>query len=243
MRRRLLPYYGERKSKIDMIVLHAVAFDVKEAINSFCNDEVSSHYLIAEDGEVWQLVGEKRRARHAGLSYWRGIEDVNSHSIGIEFCSRSLGQKQFTSLQIKSGIELIRKLVKKYKIKSENIIGHSDIAPTRKPDPGKAFFWKELAKEGLGFWFDVKDADKMKDYSVEELLQIIGYETKDIFSSAYAFCRRFLPEKIEEKKDVFELINNVGKADETLLTDEKFLKTLRAVAYKYFSESKTPCKI
>ncbi|MBR1948761.1 MAG: N-acetylmuramoyl-L-alanine amidase [Alphaproteobacteria bacterium] len=243
MRRKLLPYYGERKSKIDMIVLHAVAFDIKEAIDSFSENEVSSHYIVAENGEIWQLVGEKRRARHAGVSYWRGIEDINSHSIGIEFCSKTLGQKNFSRAQIASGVELIKKLVKKYKIKPENIVGHSDVAPTRKPDPGKAFFWKELAKEGIGFWYDIADAKKMDNCSVGELLQIIGYDISDVHASVYAFCRRFLPQKVIEIKDVCELVNNVGKADELLLQDKKFLQVLKAVAYKYVKESKTPCKI
>ena len=138
---------------------------------------------------------------------------------------------------------ILYKGVKKYKTKPENIVGHSDVAPSRKPDPGKAFFWRELAKEGIGFWFDVKDANKMRGYSVGELLQIIGYDISDIYASAYAFCRRFLPRKVEAKKDVFELVNNVGKADDELLNDEEFLQTLKAVAYRYFSESKTPCKI
>lgn len=243
MRRKLLPYYGIRKSKIDMIVLHAVAYDVEEAIKSFCDNEVSSHYIVDENGEIWQLVGEKRRARHAGVSYWQGVEDVNSHSIGIEFCSKTLGQKKFEPAQIKSGIELIKKLVKKYKIRPENIVGHSDIAPTRKPDPGKAFFWKELAKEGLGFWYNLSDAKKINDFSVEELLEIIGYDTSDVYASAYAFCRRFLPDKVSEVDNVAELVDNVGRADDKLLNDEKFLQVLKAVAYKYCNESKTPCKI
>ncbi len=243
MRRKLLPYYGVRKSKIDMIVLHAVAFDVKEAIKSFENNEVSSHYVIAEDGEIWQLVGEKHRARHAGVSYWRGVEDVNSHSIGIEFCSRTLGQKKFRPEQIKSGIELIKKLMKKYKIRPENIVGHSDIAPTRKPDPGKAFFWRELAKENIGFWYKISDYKKINDFSVAELLEIIGYDVSNVYASAYAFCRRFLPQKVAEVKKVAELVDNIGEGDDKLLNDELFLQTLKAVAYKYASESKTPCNI
>lgn len=243
MRRKLLPYYGERKSKIDMIVLHAVAYDVEEAIKSFCDNEVSSHYIIAEDGEIWQLVGEKRRARHAGVSFWRGVDDINSHSIGIEFCSKSLGQKKFNQKQIKAGIELIKKLVKKYNISSENIVGHSDVAPNRKADPGKSFFWKELAKEGVGFWYSLSDAKRINDFSVEELLEIIGYDTSDIYASAYAFCRRFLPDMVSEVDNVAELVDNVGRADDKLLNDEKFLQVLKAVAYKYCNESKTPCKI
>lgn len=243
MRRRLLPYYGIRQSKIDMIVLHTVAYNVEDAINSFYQSEVSSHYIVAENGEVWQLVGEKRRARHAGVSYWRGIEDINSHSIGIEFCSGSLGQKKFNRAQMKSGIELIKKIVKKYKIRPENVVGHSDIAPSRKADPGRAFFWQELAHEGIGFWYNRSDANKMDGYSVEELLKIIGYDIKNIYASAYAFCRRFLPEKVAEVENVIELVDNVGEGDDSLISDEEFLSVLKAVAYRYCNESKTPCSI
>ena len=199
MRRKLLPYYGVRKSKIDMIVLHAVAFDVKEAIKSFENNEVSSHYVIAEDGEIWQLVGEKHRARHAGVSYWRGVEDVNSHSIGIEFCSKTLGQKKFRPEQIKSGIELIKKLMKKYKIRPENIVGHSDIAPTRKPDPGKAFFWRELAEENIGFWYKISDYKKINDFSVAELLEIIGYDVMFMLQPML-FVAGFYRKKLQKSK-------------------------------------------
>ena len=100
-----------------------------------------------------------------------------------------------------------------------------------------------MAKEGVGFWYNLSDAKKINDFSVEELLEIIGYDTKDICASAYAFCRRFLPDKVTEVKEVTELINNVGRANDELLADEKFLQVLKAVAYKYCSESKTPCKI
>ena len=243
MRRKLLPYFGNRKSKIDMIVLHSVAFDALGAIDSFCENEVSSHYLIDEEGEVWQMVAERHRARHAGVAYWRGVDDINSHSVSIEFCSKTLGQNEFSISQINAGVKLIKRLVNKYKIKPENVVGHSDVAPSRKPDPGKSFFWKKLADEGIVFWYDINDAEKMTDYSVRELLQIIGYDVKDIFSSIYAFCRRYLPSNVKEVADISELVNNVGCAEESILNDEEFVSVLRAVAYKYFSESKTPCKM
>lgn len=145
MRRCLLPFYDERKSKIDMIVLHSVAFDAKGAVQSFRDFKVSSHYLIDETGEVWQLVGQKHRAWHAGKSKWHGIDDINSRSIGIELCSPDLGQSPFNQKQKKALYELLEKLVRRYNIPQGNIVGHSDIAPTRKADPGKAFF---LARVG-----------------------------------------------------------------------------------------------
>jgi N-acetylmuramoyl-L-alanine amidase len=152
MRRRLLPYYGIRQSKIDMIVLHTVAYNVEDAINSFYQSEVSSHYIVAENGEVWQLVGEKRRARHAGVSYWRGIEDINSHSIGIEFQCPALGERTFQDFsveQIQSGKKLCADIMNRYKIKPENVVAHSDIAPDRKFDPGETFPWEEFCNLGL----------------------------------------------------------------------------------------------
>ena len=89
----------------------------------------------------------------------------------------------------------------------------------------------------------MSDAKKINDFSVEELLEIIGYDTRDVYASAYAFCRRFLPDKVSEVKSVIELVDNVGRADDKLLDDEKFLQVLKAVAYKYCRESKTPCKM
>ena len=123
MRRKLLPYYGERKSKIDMIVLHAVAYDIEEAIKSFCDNEVSSHYIVAEDGEIWQLVGEKRRARHAGVSYWQGIEDVNSHSIGIEFCSKRSEIDVPIGTRVTMGLGILPPIVSHFMVTgAENLI-------------------------------------------------------------------------------------------------------------------------
>ena len=244
MRRKLLPFWNERKAKVSMLVLHAVAFEPKEAIECFRKYEVSSHYLIAKDGEIWQLVGEKHRAWHAGVAKWREFkEDINSCSIGIELCSSDLGQTPFTSAQKKAATALLQKLVKKYKIKPENIVGHSDIAPTRKVDPGKAFFWQELANEGIGWWPRLEDADKIKEGKMEDLLQIIGYDTTDIQAAAYAFCRHFLPGKVKDETDVSKMEKTVYRADKKLLDDALFVATLRATAYKYLSASKTPCKI
>ena len=97
-------------------------------------------------------------------------------------------------------------MIKKYHIKPENIVGHSDIAPSRKPDPGKAFFWKDLAQQNIGLWYDIKDAAKIKENSTEKLLQIIGYDTTDIKAALFAFCRHFAPEKIPEIRDIKTLI-------------------------------------
>lgn len=243
MRRCLLPFYDERKSKIDMIVIHSVAFAPEAAIQSFRDYKVSSHYLIGEDGEIWQLAGEKHRAWHAGKSKWRGLEDLNSHSIGIELCSPSLGQKPFRKAQVQALSELLQKLVRKYKIVQGNIVGHSDIAPTRKADPGKAFFWSKLAQNGLGLWYNKKNAAKVDETDVGKMLAQIGYDVTDLKAAAYAFCRRFLPVKIDMVSDVFALDGNPVSADKALLSDEEFVVVLKAVYYTYCKESNTPCKI
>lgn len=243
MRRKLLPFYDERATKIDMVVVHAVAYPPRKAIQTFVDAKVSSHYVIGQDGEIWQLVGEKHRAWHAGKSFWRGAEDINSHAIGIELCSSSLGQRPFSKAQIGAVTALLKRLIKKYRIRPENIVGHSDIAPARKPDPGKAFAWKKLAKAGIGLWYDIKDAQNMRESEPRQLLQIIGYDTADLQASLVAFCRRFVPEKVPLVKDIRSLIECPVETVSDLSKDENVLKILKAVAYAYLSASKTPCKI
>lgn len=243
MKRRLLSSFDERHAKIDMVVLHAVAFEPQEAIETFRKFNVSSHYLIGEDGVVWQLVGEKHRAWHAGKSKWQGLDDINSRSIGIELCSPTLGQKPFSAAQKEALTGLLRKLAKKYNITKGNIVGHSDIAPQRKADPGKAFFWKELAEHGFGLWYNPKDALRSEETDVAALLAQIGYDTADENLAAHAFCRRFLPEKLDEILDINAVEDSLAKAGKNLAADTEFLSALRAVAYAYAKESKTPCKI
>ena len=240
MRRHLLPFWDERKAKVDMIVLHAVAYEPEQAIKIFDAHQVSSHYLVAEDGEIWQLVGEKHRAWHAGCSSWQGRDDINSRSIGIEFFSSTLGQTPYSGAQLKAAVFLLRRLIRKYKIKPDKIVGHSDIAPSRKPDPGKAFFWKELADKGIGLWYDLKDADKIDKYSVGELLTLIGYDVQNEAAAVCAFCRRFLPERINNRS-IEALVET--PVQEGLQTDEKFIRVLKATAYKYLNASKAPCKM
>lgn len=243
MRRRLLSSLGKRKSDVDMIVLHSVAMSLDDAVEQFKKFRVSCHYMIDEDGSIWQLTSQTKVAWHAGISKWRGMEDINSRSIGIEICSSSLGQDPFSLEQQKSVFKLLRYLVKRYKIKPENIVGHSDIAPMRKADPGKAFFWKGLADEGIGLWYDISDAAKVSEDDVAKLLQIIGYDIKDVMASAYAFCRRFYPEKVVSVSDVWKIEKNVYEKDESILEDNRFREILKSVAYAYCKASSTPCNM
>lgn len=249
MKEYLLPHYDERQTPVDMLVLHATALQGAEAVQCLDNLQLSAHYLLTAEGELLRLVDEKYRARHAGAGYWRGIDtDLNSHSVGIEICSPSLGQEPFSEAQIEKLIPFCRKLIRKYNIAPQNVVGHSDIAPQRKPDPGRAFPWKRLAKEGVGLWYQLRNAAKMPDYDAARLLGIIGYDTRTpeaVRASAYAFCRRFLPQYVAVDKDVYHLIEHILPEDFGFMAEEKFMTTLRAVAYSYQnrSRSSTPCKI
>lgn len=237
MKEYLLPHYDERRSGIDMLVLHAVAHEGIEAAQCLDNLKVSAHYLLTSEGETFKLADEECRAWHAGVGYWCGVDnDLNSHSIGIEICSPSLGQEPFAEAQIENLIPLCRKIIRKYNIVPQNVVGHSDIAPQRKPDPGAAFPWKRLAEEGIGLWYQTENALKMPDDNAAELLGLIGYDTRTpeaVRASAYAFCRRFAPQYVVLDADVHHLTEHVLPDDFGFMKEEKFMTTLRAVAYSY----------
>lgn len=237
MREYLLPHYDERRSDVDMLVLHATAHKGMEAAQCLDNLKLSAHYLLTFEGETVKLADEKYRAWHAGVGYWRGVDnDLNSHSIGIEICSPSLGQKPFAEAQIENLIPLCREIIRKYNIKPQNVVGHSDIAPLRKPDPGAAFPWKRLAEEGIGLWYQTENTFKMQGDNAAELLGLIGYDTRNpeaVRASAYAFCRRFAPQYVVWDADVHHLTEHVLPDDFGFMKEEKFMTTLRAVAYSY----------
>lgn len=146
--------------KIDFLVLHHVeANSAQHAIDQFVECKVSSHFLIDECGEIFQLVDENNIAYHAGVSFWRGIDGLNKTSIGIEFINSAPFDKKFELVQMQAGVELCKYLIKKYNIEAQNIVGHSDIAYDketgfldRKQDPSHLFDWKFLAQNGLGVY-------------------------------------------------------------------------------------------
>ena len=192
-----LNYNDRKRSKLDKIIIHYTNLQTnKEAIEYLCSREkkVSSHFLISSNGKVYNLVPVFYRAWHAGLSKWNDEEDINSSSIGIEidYYPTNLNRK-YNSKLIKSLIKLLKFLINKYKIDTKNILGHSDIAPYRKIDPGKNFPWKKLAKFNVAYepvtdlkkfyrsldnWF-FKIKIKTKKSKALLLLSIIGYDTKE----------------------------------------------------------------
>lgn len=142
----------EKPRKIEYVILHYTEEDFETSVESLCSEEkgVSAHYLVAEDGEIFNLVDDENIAWHAGTgkSWWHGRDFINTFSIGIEIVN--LGHGPFTDIQMESVVELCKMLKEKYEIPRENFIGHSDIAPHRKLDPGLFFDWKKLSEEGIG---------------------------------------------------------------------------------------------
>lgn len=144
--------HGPRRdgARPDMIVLHYTAMESAEAaLERLCDPEieVSAHYLIAEDGRIWQMVEEEARAWHAGAGEWRDVTDVNSRSIGIELANK--GDHPFPEPQMAALEALMCDIMGRWEIAPENVIGHSDMAPERKCDPGPRFDWARLARQGL----------------------------------------------------------------------------------------------
>lgn len=153
------PNFGERNNgrQPDMIVLHYTGMpDVEGAIAQLCTTgtEVSAHYIVLEDGRIVQSVPESKRAWHAGASYWAGEEDINSCSIGVEIINRGhdWGYPDFPLRQIAAVIALCRGIMLRRKVPSHRVLGHSDVAPARKKDPGEKFPWHSLANSGVGHW-------------------------------------------------------------------------------------------
>ena len=151
------PNHSERKSAIDMIVLHYTGMTSGEEALARLTDpasHVSSHYLVDEDGRIDQLVPEAQRAWHAGLSSWKGVTDINSCSIGIEIVNpgHDYGYRDFPAGQIDAVIGLCRDIVARRNIPAARVLAHSDVAPARKQDPGEKFPWDRLAAAGIGLW-------------------------------------------------------------------------------------------
>jgi N-acetylmuramoyl-L-alanine amidase len=153
----LSPNFNERKAPPDMVVLHYTGMKTgAEALARMCDPaaQVSAHYMVEEDGQVYRLVPEERRAWHAGVSFWKGETDINGCSIGIEIVNpgHEFGYRDFPAAQIDAVIGLLDGIRERWDIPDHRILGHSDIAPARKEDPGERFPWAELAAHGHGLW-------------------------------------------------------------------------------------------
>ncbi len=198
------PNFDVRTLPVTMIVLHYTGMqDAAEAIHRLTDPEakVSSHYLVAEDGQVMHLVDEANRAWHAGRSRWREIDDVNSASVGIEIVNpgHEFGYRPFPEAQIEALIPLVADIKDRHAITRGNIVGHSDIAPTRKQDPGELFPWNRLAKLRLALPRPTKNLidPNWTDSGFLLALERFGYDVSDPFAATVAFQRRFRPELLD----------------------------------------------
>ena len=200
--------------KPNFIIIHHTAQDsLRQTLKTFTIKEskVSAHYVIGQDGKVVHMLNDYLRAWHAGNSSWGRNTDINSASIGIELDND--GSEAFSELQINSLLALLTKLKKDYNIPTENIIGHSDIAPTRKQDPSALFPWKTLASMGFGIWPDELLENAPANFNAEQGLRIIGYDTKNLTAAITAFKRHFIQTEVDAVLDpkTINAIYNLSK--------------------------------
>ena len=203
------------KNSIKIIVIHYTGMQSeRESLSRLRNprSKVSSHIVISQNGRVYRLVQDNQIAWHAGKSCWGKYKNLNKNSIGIELVNKGhrFGYTNFKKKQLLSLIKICKSLIKKYKIKKRNIVGHSDIAPLRKIDPGEKFPWKRLANNGIGIWHRCKPS----------------------------FLRKYRNVKILEKKNKIKFIKNINKIGYCFSVKKKsfFIKTVRSFQRHYRKE-------
>ena len=203
------------KNFIKLIIIHYTGMQSeRESLLRLCDEKskVSTHYLINRVGKIYSLVKDNRVAWHAGVSRWGKYKNLNKNSIGIELVNKGheFGYTTFSKKQIKSLIKICKNLIKKYKINNKNIIGHSDIAPLRKIDPGEKFPWKQLAKRKIGIWHNLKPN----------------------------FLKKFRKIKILTKQDKAKFVKNLNNIGYCFLNNKKssISKTVKAFQRHYRQE-------
>ncbi len=224
---RASPNHGERKgaAKPDMVVLHYTGMrDSRIALEHLCSpaSDVSAHYVVMEDGHIIQCVPESRRAWHAGVSSWAGETDINSCSIGIEIANpgHDYGYPDFPRRQIAALIALCRGIFTRHNIAPERVLGHSDIAPARKSDPGEKFPWRLLHDSGVGLWVKpapINNSGRIfvlgdRDAEVETLQMSLrnfgygiassGHYDSETMAVVAAFQRHFRPARVDGIADI-----------------------------------------
>ena len=203
--------------RIDMLVLHYTGMQsAAAALDRLCDPQakVSSHYVVEEDGAIWRLVPEERRAWHAGVSCWFGETSLNTVSIGVEIVNpgHEWGYRPFPEAQMAAVEALCRDILARRRIPSHRSVGHSDIAPTRKTDPGELFDWRRLARAGIGLWPEpTPELARRRGHAVGIVeraaalsdLARVGYQVEpgNLTPPLIAFQRRFRPERWDGRLD------------------------------------------
>jgi len=219
------PNHGERAGgqAPRLLVLHYTGMpDAGEALQRLCNPvaEVSAHYFVFENGHVVQMVPEARRAWHAGASFWNGVTDVNSASIGVEIANAGHpgGLPPYPDAQIAAVTRLAQDIIQRWAIRPENVLAHSDVAPLRKEDPGELFPWERLAQAGVGHWVRPAPISGGRFLSpgesgppveaLQAMLALYGYGVDmngnydaSVEAAVRAFQRHFRPELVDGVAD------------------------------------------
>lgn len=230
----------DRTEDIRYIILHCSSYSPDRQLDMLDKYGLSTHYIVSERGQITENCPPDKVAYHAGESSWLGSEgkSLNGCSIGVELESFNLGQtpQDYSSAQISALCRLLRQLVFAYRIRRENILGHSDIAPKRKADPGAGFPWQKLYSRQLVLWPSLKSLSP--EASEEELLKAIGYDTGDLTAARYAFCRHFFPREVAVRTDVHSLLDEPYPKDFAVRDREGYMRMLRAAAYAFQTERK-----
>lgn len=201
------PNHDERPSGVDMLVLHYTGMPTAAAaLERLCDPlaQVSAHYMIDEDGTIYRLVAEDRRAWHAGASFWAGRSRTNDRAIGVELVNpgHEWGYRAFPDAQVESLIGLSQEILSRHSIPARHVLGHSDVAPARKTDPGELFPWSVLAANGIGLW--PEPAEPQDDFVA--MLAAFGYGVPPqvdapVEAVITAFQRHFRPSGIDGVAD------------------------------------------
>jgi N-acetylmuramoyl-L-alanine amidase len=209
------PNFNDRKvsGQPTVLILHYTAMDTTEAALERLSDpksEVSSHYLVGEDGTIYRLVAEDKRAWHAGVSYWEGNTDINSMSIGIEIANQ--GDRPFADAQMASVTRLCLWILSRYDISQHHVIGHMDIAPGRKPDPGWFFPWQNLAGQGIGVWpeptpQDYQSSANWGNTQIRKALSQYGYNPQTALNAVVESFQRHFQQEVANSPE------RIGVAD------------------------------
>lgn len=200
------PNFDHRNREIDMVVLHYTGMWTGADALARLRDAdagVSAHYMIDENGDVYALVDEQHRAWHAGVASWKGETDINARSVGVEIVNpgHEFGYRNFPDAQVHAVIALLEKICMRHNIYPGMVLGHSDVAPRRKEDPGEKFPWKRLADAGLAIAPYDGDGAEGEGVSYDDalhMLQEIGYDapTGDHAAGLVAFQRRYCPDAL-----------------------------------------------
>lgn len=224
------PNWDERGGPVDMLILHYTGMQTAQDAVDRLRDpvaQVSSHYVVDEDGTVLRLVAEDKRAWHAGVSHWRGHSTLNARSIGIEIVNpgHEWGYRPFPALQMAAVCDLCLAILRRHGIPAHNVVAHSDVAPDRKEDPGELFDWAGLAENGVGLWPlgvpDLGTHDVIRDAAslriVRAALAEIGYRVAPeggfdpaLATVVRAFQRHWRPEAVTGQVDAGTLVRLQG---------------------------------